>query len=79
MLFAEAEPLEHPLDGGVAQDLARGALRDAAPLGYGGRWAAVYIFFEQLLGGFIHLLGGLPPPILGSRDSSSEASLMTLM
>ena len=65
LLFsAEAHPLEQPPDGGVAQDLARGALQEASSLRDGSGRALLDVLFEKLLR---HLVGFRRPSSAFSR------------
>jgi hypothetical protein len=74
VFLAEAQPLEdYSPYGGVAETLAGQSLQKAAPLRDGGRRVLVYVLFEKLLRDLVHLLGGLPPPLLGLRESPGLA------
>ena len=58
LLFsAEAQSLQGPPDGGVAEGLAYETFQEVAPTGDGGRQAFPYVFFEELLGSLIYLRG----------------------
>src|ERR671910_1459176 len=52
---SETHPPQEPPDGGVAQGLARCALQEVPPLGYGSCGALLYVLFEYSPGGLVHL------------------------